>query len=124
MDQKRRSSPVPIPLECSISAQWHPFAQAALERTAEDKSDRTFHRASPERACRTRYGNVPPIACLLAVGRLALAILILGSALSASFVFALTALICALLFLNSWITKQQDSYHARLRENFRAPYRR
>ena len=46
----------------------------------------------------------------------ALAILILGSALSASFVFALTALICALLFLNSWITKQQDSYHARLRE--------
>lgn len=46
----------------------------------------------------------------------ALAILILGSTLSASFVFALTALICTLLFLNSWITKQQDSYHAHLRE--------
>lgn len=51
------------------------------------------------------------LASLLLSG--ALAILILGSALSASFVFALTALICALLFLNSWITKQQDSYHAR-----------
>ncbi len=49
------------------------------------------------------------LASLLLSG--ALAILILGSALSASFVFALTALI-----LNSWITKQQDSYHARLRE--------
>ena len=117
MDQKQRFSPVPIPLRMQHLLRngipsLKPLSNELLKIRVIERFIERLQNALAERDTETYPQS---LASLLLGG--ALAILILGSALSASFVFALTALICALLFLNSWITKQQDSYHARLRRS-------